>query len=70
MNMLINQARQNQEVLEVGFLVGVGHLGFFADFLDFAFFDGYAAVNDLPVKVGFGVCEDRINNQGSSRSSE
>ena len=68
-NMLINQAWQNQQVVEVGFLVGVGHLGFFADFLDFAFFDGYAAVDDLPVEVGFGVCEDRINNQGGSRSS-
>jgi hypothetical protein len=42
-------------------------LGFFADFEDFAFFNGYAAIDDLPVEVGFGVCEDRINNQISSR---
>ena len=68
MNMLIYQAWQNQEVFQVSFFVSVGHLGFFADFEDFAFFDGYAAVYDLPVKVSFGVCEDRINNQISSRS--
>jgi hypothetical protein len=41
----------------------LGHLGFFADFLDFAFFDGYAAVDDLPPHIGFGVYEDGINNQ-------
>ena len=58
-------SRAKQEVLEVCFFVGLWHLGFFADFLDFAFFDGYAAVDDLPVEVGFGVCEYRINNQGS-----
>jgi hypothetical protein len=33
--------------------------------LDFAFFDGYVAVDDLPGYVGFGICEDGINNQGS-----
>jgi hypothetical protein len=42
-------------------------LGFFADLEDLAFFNGYAAIDDLPVEVGFGVCEDRINNQVSSR---
>ena len=44
-------------------MVSVRHLGFFADFEDFAFFDGEATIDDLPVEVGFGVCEDRINNQ-------
>jgi hypothetical protein len=53
--------------VKVSFLVGVGHLGFSADFLDFAFLDCYAAVDYLPVEVGFGVCEDRINNHVNSR---
>jgi hypothetical protein len=44
-------------------LVSVGHLGFFTDFLDFAVLDGYATVDDFSIKVGFGVCQDRINNQ-------
>ena len=44
-------------------MVGYWHLGFSADFLDFPFFDGYAAVNDLSDEVGFGVYENRINNQ-------
>jgi hypothetical protein len=40
-------------------------LGFFADFLDFSFFDSYAAVDNLSVDVRFGVCENRVNNQRS-----
>ena len=63
MNVFINQAGQHQQVVEVGFLVGDRHLGFFADFLYFTFFDGDAAVDDLPIEVGFGVCEYRVNNQ-------
>jgi hypothetical protein len=31
-------------------------LGFFANFEDFAFFNGYAAIDNLVVEVGFGVC--------------
>jgi hypothetical protein len=30
-------------------LVSVWHLGFFANFEDFAFFKGYAAIDDLAV---------------------
>ena len=33
--------------MQVDLFVGFGHLGFFADFLDFAVFDGYAAVDDF-----------------------
>ena len=41
--MLINQARQHQKAMQVGFLVSLWHLGFSADFLYFAFFDGYGS---------------------------
>ncbi len=67
MHMLINQSRQHKQVVEVDFLVGVGHVGFFADFIYFAFFDGEAAVYDVSVEEGFGVGEDRINNHNYSR---
>jgi hypothetical protein len=43
--MRVNQARQDQMVSEVDFLVSAGHLRLFAYFEDFAVFDSYAAVN-------------------------
>ena len=49
--------------MEVSLLVGFWHLGFFADFVNFAFFEGYAAVKDLTHDKGFSVNEDPINNQ-------
>jgi hypothetical protein len=36
-------------------LVGVGHVGFFADFLDFAPFNGETAFDDVAAYVCFGV---------------
>jgi hypothetical protein len=53
--------------MKVGFFVGVWHMSFFANLEDFSFFDGDAAVDDLPVEIGFGVCENRINNHGFSQ---
>jgi hypothetical protein len=53
--------------MQICFLVRLGHLGFSADLVYFAFFDGNAAVDDLAFKVGFSVCEDRINNHFTSR---
>lgn len=62
--MLVDQPRQNKQVMQVDFCVCLRHLWFPADFADFTFFDSYAAVDDLAsfFKVGFSVGEDRINN--------
>jgi hypothetical protein len=59
----IYDARQDQKVVQVGSFVGSGHVGFFADFEDFAVFDGDAALYYFLFQVGFGVVQYRVNNQ-------
>jgi len=67
MHVLIDQARQNQKIVEVDFFIGAWHLCFFAYFVDFSSLYSYVAVDDLPFEVGFGIYENRINNHISSR---
>jgi hypothetical protein len=55
MYMLVNKSGQDKKAVEVDLLVGAGHLSFFSDFLNFAFVNGYAAVDDLSVEDGFGI---------------